>query len=86
VAIYLVGHAAFLWQLGLRGIPHRLIAAVLVLATVPLGHVLAVAQLGAVVAIMVTTAIIEDVPEMRRTGGTAIGDFGRSANLGRSAN
>jgi hypothetical protein len=37
--------------------------------------VVAIAQLAAVVLIMVTTAIIEDVPEMRRTGNTAIGDF-----------
>jgi hypothetical protein len=45
----------------------------------PLGHVVAVAQLAAVALIMSLTAIIEDVPEMRRTGNTAIGDFGRTA-------
>jgi low temperature requirement protein LtrA len=79
VAIYLLGHAAFLALLGLRGVWHRLAGAALVLAVVPVGHVLAVAQLGAVVVIMVTVAIIEDLPEIRRSGSTAIGDFGRTA-------
>jgi hypothetical protein len=50
-----------------------------VLAAAPLGEVVAVAQLAAVAVIMAATAIIEDVPEMRRTGGTSISDFGRSA-------
>jgi low temperature requirement protein LtrA len=79
VAVYLLGHAAFLAQLGLRGVIHRLIATALILAAIPLGHVVAIAQLAAIVLIMVTTAIIEDVPEMRRAGNTAIGDFGRTA-------
>ena len=78
VALYLLGHAAFLIQLGLRGVPHRLVAAALVLATIPLGHVLAVAQLAAVTVILIATAITEDLPEVRRTGSTAIGDFGRA--------
>lgn len=77
VALYLLGHAAFLVQLGLRGVRHRLAAAAIVLATVPLGHVLAVAQLAAVAVVMVAAAIIEDLPEVRRAGSTAIGDFGR---------
>jgi low temperature requirement protein LtrA len=78
VALYLVGHAAFLWLLGLRGVPHRLAGAAIVLATIPLGHVVAVAQLGAILIIMVATAIIEDVPEVRRTGRTEISSFGRT--------
>jgi low temperature requirement protein LtrA len=78
VALYLVGHAAFLAQLRLRGVYHRLVAAVVVLATIPLGHVLAVAQLAAVAIIMIATAITEDLPEVRRSGSTAIGDFGRT--------
>ena len=79
VALYLLGHAAFLVQLGLRGVPHRVICAILVLATVPLGRVSAVAQLVAIPIIMAATAIIEDVPELRRTGRTEISSFGRTA-------
>jgi low temperature requirement protein LtrA len=79
VALYLLGHAAFLALMRLRGVYHRLAAAALVLATVPLGHVMAIAQLAAIVLIMVGTAITEDLPEVRRTGSTAIGDFGRTA-------
>jgi low temperature requirement protein LtrA len=79
VALYLVGHASFLWVLGLRGVPHRLAAAAVVLATIPLGHVIAIAQLAAIPIIMATTAIIEDVPELRRTGRTEISSFGRTA-------
>jgi low temperature requirement protein LtrA len=78
VALYLVGHAAFLALLRLRGVRHRLIGAALVLATIPLGHLVAVAQLAAVVVVMVAVAIIEDLPEVRRSGSTAIGDFGRT--------
>jgi low temperature requirement protein LtrA len=78
VAIYLLGHAAFLAQLRLRGVYHRLICAVAVLATIPLGHLRAVGQLVAVVVVMVSAAIIEDLPEVRRSGSTAIGDFGRT--------
>jgi low temperature requirement protein LtrA len=79
VALYLAGHAAFLWVLGLRGVPHRLAGAAVVLATVPLGHVIAIAQLAAIPIIMSVTAIIEDVPELRRTGRTEISSFGRTA-------
>jgi low temperature requirement protein LtrA len=79
VAIYLLGHASFLALLRLRGVYHRLAAAAVVLATIPLGHMMAIAQLAAVFVIMVTTAIIEDLPEVLRTGATAISDFGRNA-------
>jgi low temperature requirement protein LtrA len=78
VAIYLLGHAAFLAQLGLRGVPHRVAAAALVLATIPLGHWIAIAQLVAVPAIMIATAIAEDLPAVRRSGSTALGTFGRT--------
>ena len=79
VALYLLGHAAFLFLLRLRGVYHRLVAAVLVLAAIMLGPmVLAIVQLAAVVLILVATAITEDLPEVRRSGSTAIGDFGRS--------
>jgi low temperature requirement protein LtrA len=78
VAIYLLGHAAFLGLLHLRGVYHRIAAAAVVMAAVPLGHMMAVIQLAAVVVIMVAAAITEDLPEMRRTGGTAISDFGRT--------
>ena len=78
VALYLLGHAAFLAQLRLRGVPHRLVAATLALATIPLGHLVALAQLIALPAVMVVTAMVEDLPEVRRTGSTAIGTFGRT--------
>ena len=55
-------------------------AAALVLATIPLGHLVAIAQLVAIVAIMVATAITEYLPEIRRSGPTAVGDFGRTAS------
>jgi low temperature requirement protein LtrA len=79
VAIYQLGHAAFLRLLGLRGWLHRVGAALVVLATIPLGHVLAMAQLVAIPLIMAAAAIIEDLPGVRRAGGsTAISDFGRT--------
>lgn len=78
VALYLLGHAAFLMLTHLRGVYHRLAAAALVMAVIPLGHMVAIVQLAAIVVIMAATAIIEDVPEMRRSGSTAIGDFGRT--------
>jgi low temperature requirement protein LtrA len=77
VALYLLGHAAFLRQLRLPGVTHRLICAAAVLATVPLGHVVAIAQLAAIPIIMSVAAIIEDVPAVRRSGSTAISNFGR---------
>jgi low temperature requirement protein LtrA len=78
VALYLLGHAAFLAQLRLRGVPHRVVCALLALATIPLGHVVALAQLAALPAIMAVTAIVEDLPEVRRSGASAIGTFGRT--------
>ena len=78
VAIYLIGHAAFLRRVGLDGVIHRLVAAAVVLAVIPLGHVLAVAQLAAIPLIMTAAAIVEDVPRMRRSGTTTISNFGRT--------
>jgi low temperature requirement protein LtrA len=78
VALYILGHAWFLHLTGLRGVRHRLIAATLILATIPLGHTLAIAQLAAIPIIMAIVAIIEDLPEVRRSGGTSITDFGRT--------
>ena len=78
VALYLLGHAAFLAVLRLRGVYHRLAAAVAILAVIPLGHLLAVVQLAAIAVIMTAAAIIEDIPEVRRSGSTAIGNFGRT--------
>jgi low temperature requirement protein LtrA len=80
VALYLVGHAAFLLQLRLRGVYHRLVAAAVILATIPLGHLVAMGQLLAIPLIMVATALAEDLPEVRRSGSTAISDFGRTAH------
>jgi low temperature requirement protein LtrA len=77
VALYQLGHAWFLSMLGLAGWQHRVGAALVVLATIPLGHMSAIAQLVAIPLIMVAAAIIEDVPVLRRTGSTAISDFGR---------
>ncbi|GAA0477583.1 low temperature requirement protein A [Paractinoplanes deccanensis] len=82
VALYLIGHATFLRLLRLRGTLHRLAGAAVVLATIPLGHVTAIGQLAAIVVIMAGTAIIEDLPEVRRSGSTAIGDFGRTPHEG----
>jgi low temperature requirement protein LtrA len=78
VAIYLLGHAAFLRVLRLPGATYRIIVAVLCLATAPIGHFLAVAQLGAVAVVLAAGAITEDIPRVRRAGrAAAIGDFGR---------
>jgi low temperature requirement protein LtrA len=80
VAAYQVGHAVFLRLLGLPGRLHRAVAALVVLATIPLGHVLAVAQLAAIPIIMAVAAIVEDLPGVRRAGGsTEISSFGRTA-------
>jgi low temperature requirement protein LtrA len=79
VALYQLGHAWFVAMLRLPGSMHRLVAALAVLATIPLGHLVAVAQLAAIPLIMATAAIVEDVPKVRRSGGTAIGTFGRIA-------
>jgi len=78
VAIYQLGHAVFLRLLGIGGWLHRVVAALVVLATIPLGHVLAIAQLAAIPLIMAGAAIIEDLPGVKRSGSTAISDFGRT--------
>jgi low temperature requirement protein LtrA len=78
-ALYQLGHAWFLRLLGLSGVWHRVLAALVVSATVPLGHLSAIAQLAAIPVIMGGAALIEDLPEVRRTGSTAIGDFGRNS-------
>jgi hypothetical protein len=52
---------------------------VLILATIALGHVLAIAQPAAIPLMMVATALVEDLPEVRRTGRTEISSFGRTA-------
>jgi len=77
VALFLLGHAWFLRILGIPGVVHRVCAAVAVLLTIPLGALVAVAQLAAVPVIMATAMIIEDLPKVRRTGGTALHTFGR---------
>jgi low temperature requirement protein LtrA len=79
VALYQLGHAWFVGMLGLAGWQHRVVAAIVVLATIPLGHVSAIAQLAVIPLIMSAAAIIEDLPEWRRSGTTAISDFGRTA-------
>ena len=77
-ALYLLGHALFLRLLGLNGWQHRTIAAMLVLATIPLGRLAAIAQLAAIPIIMAAAAISEDLPAIRRAGNSAIGTFGRT--------
>ncbi|BBH66770.1 low temperature requirement protein A [Actinoplanes sp. OR16] len=80
VALYYVGHAVFLWLLGLDRIWYRFAAAAAVLATIPLGHWVAVAQLAAIPILMSAAAITEDLPRVRRMGMVgAIGDFGRTS-------
>jgi low temperature requirement protein LtrA len=79
VALFLLGHAWFLRILRIDGVVHRSVAAAAVLATIPLGHVVAVAQLAVVPLIMATAMIVEDVPRLRRSGNTSIHDFGRGA-------
>ena len=77
-ALFMLGHAWFLRILRLRGVPHRLAAAALCLATVPLAHVLAIAQLVAVPLALAIPLIIEDIPLVRRAdGSTAVHTFGR---------
>ena len=49
-------------------------------ATMPLGHVLAIVQLVAIPVIMAAAAIAEDLPRVRRAGGsTEISSLGRTA-------
>jgi low temperature requirement protein LtrA len=77
-ALYLFGHALFLRTLGLPGLSYRVAAGLGVLATIPLSQVTAVAQLGAILAVLIAAAISEDLPGIRRAGSTAISDFGRT--------
>jgi low temperature requirement protein LtrA len=77
-ALYLLGHAWFLRILGLDGALYRCVAAAAVLATIPRGPVVAIAQLVAVPLIMAAAAIFEDVLRIRRIGTAAIGTFGRA--------
>lgn len=76
-ALFLLGHAWFLRVLGLDGGRYRCAAAAGVLATIPLAHLVAVAQLVAVPLVMAAAAIAEDLPRVRRSRSTAIGSFGR---------
>jgi low temperature requirement protein LtrA len=78
VALFFAGHAWFLRIVGLRGARYRLAAAAGVLAAIPLGHLVAVAELAAVPLIMAAALITEDLPAVRRAGGTAIHTFGRT--------
>lgn len=78
VALYQAGHALFLRMLGIGGWPHRAVAALVVLAAVPLGHVVAVAQLALIPVVMAASAIAEDLPGARRAGNTEISSFGRT--------
>lgn len=82
VALYLAGHALFLTQLRLSGVTHRLVAAAALLATIPLGRLVAIAQLAAIPLIMTVAAIVEDLPLIRRAGPGALGDFGRTRGSG----
>jgi low temperature requirement protein LtrA len=77
-ALFMLGHAWFLRILHLRGVPHRLAAAALCLATIPLSQTVAIAQLVAVPLAMAIPLIIEDIPLVRRAdGSTAVHTFGR---------
>jgi low temperature requirement protein LtrA len=78
-ALFLLGHAWFLRILRISGVIHRLGAAAGVLATIPLGHVVAVAQLAAIPLLMAVAMIIEDLPAVLRAHSTAVHTFGRTA-------
>jgi len=84
-ALFLLGHAWFLRILGISGVIHRVVAAAVILATIPLGHLVAVAQLAAIPLIMATAMIIEDIPKVRQTGTTSLHTFGRTTTHGPSA-
>ncbi|MFI5913024.1 low temperature requirement protein A [Dactylosporangium sp. NPDC051541] len=77
VAVFLLGHAWFLRLMRLPGGAYRLVAAAAVLAAIPLGHWLAVAQLAAVLLIMMAASITRDLRTVRVTRTTQIHDFGR---------
>ncbi|MET7393290.1 low temperature requirement protein A [Dactylosporangium sp. NPDC005572] len=74
---FLLGHAWFLTLLGLPGATYRVVAALGVLAAIPLGHWMAVTQLVAVLVVMATAVILRDLRFVRREHSTAIHDFGR---------
>jgi low temperature requirement protein LtrA len=77
-ALFVLGHAWFLRILRLRGVPHRMIAMPALLATVPLGHVSAVAQLVAIPVIVAVAVIVEDLPAAVRARSTGLHTFGRT--------
>jgi low temperature requirement protein LtrA len=81
-ALFLLGHAWFLGILGIRGVIYRVGAAGGLLAAIPLGPVVAVAQLIAIPLVMATAAIMEDLPEVRRAHSTEISTFGRTPGGG----
>jgi hypothetical protein len=77
-AAFMVGHAAFLMLLRIRqGVPHRLIAAVLVVLTIFIGRIDATAQLVAILVIMAGALILEDLPAVLRSRSTNLHTFGR---------
>jgi low temperature requirement protein LtrA len=77
-ALFLVGHAAFLALLRLwRGVPHRLVAAVLVVLTIFIGQLDATAQVVTILAILAGALIIEDLPQVLRSRSTNVHSFGR---------
>ncbi|MGW5366259.1 low temperature requirement protein A [Actinopolymorpha pittospori] len=76
IALFFLGHAWFLRILGIRGVAHRVGVAVAVLAAIPLGQVVAAAQLAALVLITAIGMIVESRTR-RRTGTTAVPTFGR---------
>jgi low temperature requirement protein LtrA len=77
VATFLLGHAWFLWLMGIPGAWFRVVAAAGVLAVIPLGHWRAVAQLAAVLLVMMAAVITRDLRTVRQTHTTQIHDFGR---------
>jgi low temperature requirement protein LtrA len=77
VAVFLLGHAWFTTILGIPGRWYRILAALAVMACVPLGHWRAVAQLVAVLLVMAAFVIARDLRTVRETHTTAIHDFGR---------
>jgi low temperature requirement protein LtrA len=76
-ATFLIGHAWFTTILGIPGAAYRLAAAAGVLAVIPVGRWLAVAQMTAVLVIMAAAVITRDLQTVRRQHTTAIHDFGR---------
>jgi low temperature requirement protein LtrA len=77
-ALFLVAHAWFVRILRIRGARYRLAAAAGVLLVIPLGHIMAIAQLATVPLIMAAALIAEDLPGALRTGSSKISTFGRT--------